>query len=91
LGIIVFASLITALALSGQTATYLHDTLTDNMNNYAEDDDAISTIDNIQSTYQCCGVNLWLDWSRISLGAPNGVGKNIISARYQSEFSIIFY
>ncbi len=77
MGIITLISLITALALSGQAATYLHDTITDDMNNYGSDQDAIDTIDILQTTYQCCGVNLWLDWARVSLGAPNEISKDI--------------
>ncbi len=77
MGIIAFVSLITALALSGQAATYLHDTITDDMNNYGSDQDAIDTIDILQTTYQCCGVNLWLDWGRVSLGVSNGISKDI--------------
>jgi hypothetical protein len=71
-----FISLVTALALSGQAATYLRDTITDDINDYVSDQDAIDVVDKLQSTYQCCGVNLWLDWARVSLGVTTGVGKN---------------
>ncbi len=77
LGIFVFASLITALALSSSSPGYLRDTLTNNMNSYAEDQGSIDIIDNIQTKYQCCGVNLWLDWGRIALGTTNSIGKKI--------------
>jgi hypothetical protein len=90
LGILTLASLIAALALSGQTAGYLHDSLTDNMNSYAEDDNSIQIIDAIQTNYQCCGVNLWLDWARVSLGSSGQIGKDIISVKHQSELSICF-
>jgi hypothetical protein len=71
-----FVSLVTALGLSGQAATYLRTTMTNDMNNYISDQYAIDIINNLQTTYQCCGVNLWLDWSRVSLGVSTGVGKN---------------
>lgn len=69
LGIFAFASLVTALALSGQTATYLHDSMTNNMNNYVSDQDAINTMNALQTDYKCCGVSLWLDWTRVPLTA----------------------
>jgi hypothetical protein len=77
LGIITLVSLITALALSGQAATYLRNTITNDMNNYGQNQGAIDTIDILQTTYQCCGVNLWLDWGRVSLGVSNGISKDI--------------
>lgn len=86
LGIFVLASLIAALALSGQAATHLHDTLTDNMNNYAQDERAIDIIDNIQTTYECCGVNLWLDWSRVAL-TPGGINVGRRRRRQQQQVS----
>ncbi len=77
MGIFALVSLITALALSGQTASHLHDSITNYMNDYVDDQEAINVIDTLQTTYQCCGVNLWLDWSRVSLGVQSGVGKII--------------
>jgi hypothetical protein len=77
LGIFTLGSLIAALAISGTTASYLRDRITDDMNNYVQDDSAIAIIDNLQTTYQCCGVNLWLDWARVSLGTSNGISKDI--------------
>lgn len=79
LGIFVLASLITALALSGQSSSYMFDTMTDHMNRYAQRQDSMDVINKLQTTYECCGVSLWLDWARVSLGVP--VGKK----------SIIFY
>lgn len=69
LGIFVLASLITALALSGQAATYLHDSMTNNMNNYISSQGALNTMNALQTSYQCCGVSLWLDWTRVPLTA----------------------
>ena len=72
LGILVLASLIAALALSGTTAGYMFDSMTDHMNRYAQREDSLNVINALQTTYECCGVSLWLDWSRISLGVPIG-------------------
>lgn len=38
------------------------------MNTYIETQSSVGIIDMIQSKYQCCGVNLWLDWATVSLG-----------------------
>jgi len=38
------------------------------MNTYIETQSSISIMDMIQNNYQCCGVNLWLDWGTVSLG-----------------------
>ncbi len=77
MGIITLISLITALALSGQAATYLHDTITNNINGYAENQDSIDAIDLLQTKYQCCGVNLWMDWANVALGPSSGISKDI--------------
>lgn len=68
-GIAVFASLITALVLSSQATSNFRTNIANNMNAYIQDEDAIVTIDRLQTDYQCCGVYLWLDWSRVQLGA----------------------
>lgn len=78
LGILVLASLITALALSGSTAGYMFDTMTDHMNRYAQRQDSLDVINKLQTTYECCGVSLWLDWARISLGVPIGKKNDIL-------------
>ncbi len=76
--ILTLASLITALALSGEASSYLRDTISDRMSDYAQDDDAIAIIDRIQLKYECCGLNLWLDWSRVALGvSANGISKHV--------------
>ncbi len=41
---------------------------------YIETTSSISIVDNIQSHYQCCGVNLWLDWSTVGLGSTSTTG-----------------
>ena len=89
MGILTFASLIAALALSGQTAGDIHDSFTDNMNKYTEDEDAMALVDNIQTTYQCCGVNIWLDWARIQLNIGTSISNVINTFKHLSKLSII--
>lgn len=77
LGVLSVASLITALILNSQSISYLRSRLEYRMNSYNSNDDSISIVDGIQTRYDCCGENLWLDWSRISLGVPTvAVGSN---------------
>jgi len=73
--ILALASLITTLVINSQSVNYLQNTLTNNMNNYNNDQDTMNIVDNIQSAYQCCGVYLWLDWGRVQLSFPGGIGK----------------
>jgi len=51
---------------------------------YPSDDDAIDTIDTLQTTYQCCGVNLWLDWARVDLGVTNSISLGRRRRQYSS-------
>lgn len=46
-------------------------------NTYAANSQSNDVIDKIQSTFECCGVNLWLDWGRITLGDTTGVGRKV--------------
>jgi hypothetical protein len=74
LGVITLASLIAALVLSSQSISFIRTRLSQNMNTYIEDQSAIDVTDKIQTKYECCGVHLWLDWARISLGVATGTG-----------------
>ncbi|UJR30653.1 hypothetical protein I4U23_018177 [Adineta vaga] len=77
LGILSLASLITALILNSQAIGYLRSRMEYRMNSYNSNDDSIYVVDSIQTRYDCCGENLWLDWGRISLGASTvGTGNN---------------
>ena len=74
LAVFTLASLITALVLNSQSISFIRNRLSYNMNTYIQSDDAIYVTDRIQAQYQCCGVNLWLDWARVALGATAGPG-----------------
>ena len=74
LGAFAVISLIVALALNGQSISFVRRRLTNYVTSYAQVQNSINVIDALQSDYQCCGVNLWLDWGRVSLGATNGIG-----------------
>ena len=74
LAVLTVASLITALVLNSQSISFIRNRLSYNMNTYIQSENAIYVTDRIQSQYQCCGVNLWLDWARVALGATAGPG-----------------
>lgn len=80
-GILALASLIAALAISGNAAGYLHDSLTSNVNDYGQSQNAIDVVDLIQTKYQCCGVNLWFDWGRVALGGNPIISKSMNNMR----------
>lgn len=74
LGVFAIASLIAALVINTQAVNFLRGRLLYRMNTYVSTDDSIDIIDKIQSGYQCCGVNLWLDWSLAGLGQTATTG-----------------
>ena len=74
LGVFALISLIVALILNGQAISYIRRPLTYRMTSYAQTENSVNVLDNIQTKYQCCGVNLWMDWARVSLGVVTGVG-----------------
>jgi len=39
------------------------------MNNYENDQDSRNIVNQIQTDFDCCGSNTWLDWSGVSLNA----------------------
>ncbi|UJR15943.1 hypothetical protein I4U23_002863 [Adineta vaga] len=77
LGIMAIASFITGLVINSTSIDFIKDRLTFRMSTYDENEDSIDIMDNVQTNYDCCGVNLWLDWSSQSLGVTNGVGVGV--------------
>ena len=78
LGIFAVASFIAALVINSQSITFIKNYMTYYMDTYAENTQSNDIMDNIQSTYQCCGVNLWLDWGSVALGdTTTGVGRKV--------------
>ena len=66
LGIFAVASFIAALVINSQSITFIKEYMTYYTETYAADAQSNDIIDNIQSKYQYCGVNLWLDWGPIN-------------------------
>ncbi|KAL1488443.1 hypothetical protein ABEB36_014914 [Hypothenemus hampei] len=63
-----FASGIAGYVLRDKTANYLDETLRKNLATYNSDDPNMSTSqvwDLIQSSFQCCGVDHYIDWTEI--------------------------
>ena len=92
LAVITIASLIAALVINSQSISYVRNRLAQNMNAYVQDQSAIDMTDRIQTKYQCCGVNLWLDWARISLGVSigTGAGTSMSQTSLEPEDLIVF-
>jgi hypothetical protein len=76
LGVVAFASLITALALNSQAIGYIRSRLAYRINTYNSIDGSISIVNAIQTNYECCGEYSWLDWATIALGASTSTGTS---------------
>ena len=77
LGSFAIISLIVALVLNGQSITFIRRRLTNYMTSYMQVQNSLNVMDALQSNYQCCGVNMWLDWGRVPLSVTNGMGTGI--------------
>ncbi len=60
-------SLITALIINSLAINYVNSRFLNYMNNYENSQDSRNIIDKIQTNYDCCGSNTWLDWSDVLL------------------------
>jgi hypothetical protein len=69
--------LITALIINSKTINYQNTRFANDMRMYATDQQSKNVIDNMQTTYTCCGNNLWIDWAPIGL---NATGSNSSTA-----------
>ncbi|CAF1068730.1 unnamed protein product [Adineta ricciae] len=76
LGIATIASFITGLVINSQSIDDIKDRLTYRMSTYNSNQDSITIFDGIQTDYECCGVNLWLDWSSVQLGVTSATGTS---------------
>ncbi|CAF1057657.1 unnamed protein product [Adineta ricciae] len=84
LGVLTLGSLITALALNSQAIGYVRSRLTYRMSSFTSIGDSLSVVNDIQTRYECCGENLWLDWAQVVLnpastnaaGAVSGPGSS---------------
>jgi hypothetical protein len=74
LGVAAIASLITALVINSQAIGYVRGRLSYRMSTYIQTQSSISIMDAIQTRYQCCGENLWLDWQLYGLGSSTSSG-----------------
>ena len=55
----------------------MFDTMTDYVNRYASNQRSLEVVNSIQTDYECCGVSLWLDWARVSLGGIPGISTKM--------------
>jgi hypothetical protein len=63
------ASLITALIIHSLAIDSVSSRFLNYMNNYENDQDSRNIVNQIQTNYDCCGSNTWLDWSGLLLNA----------------------
>jgi hypothetical protein len=60
-------SLITALVINSIAIAYVSTEFRDTFDQYKLDGTKRDIVNNVQEQYECCGVNTWLDWSRMKL------------------------
>lgn len=80
-GILSLASLITAMVLISSAVSFVRDRLTYKMATYIQSSESIGTMNRVQQEFQCCGVNLWLDWARYPLSATAGGRRRDVSSQ----------
>ncbi|CAF4241867.1 unnamed protein product [Rotaria sp. Silwood2] len=76
LGVFALASLISAMIVSTQAISYVRGRLAYHITAYVEDQNSINIMDAVQTKFQCCGENLWLDWGRSQLGSTATTGSS---------------
>lgn len=75
LALLALISLITALIINSLAINYVSSRFSSKIDQFNGDPDARDVVNKIQTKYTCCGVDTWLDWSRVSLNAT-GSGTN---------------
>jgi hypothetical protein len=60
---------VTAIIINAKSLNYISSHFLSNMNAYSANQDSRNKIDQLQIKYQCCGVNIWLDWANVGLVA----------------------
>lgn len=67
LGVFSLASLITALVLNSKSPDHISSHFAANMLRYQTDAGSRNKIDLLQIKYECCGTDIWIDWSHANL------------------------
>ena len=70
-GIFALASLITALVLNDKSPNYVSSHFSSNLIAYKSNANARDRIDRLQNKYQCCGTDMWIDWTRADLNGTS--------------------
>ena len=76
LAILALISLITALIINSLAINYVRSRFSNKIDQFNADPDARDVVNKIQTKYTCCGVDTWLDWSRVSLNATGSGTDN---------------
>lgn len=77
MGVFALASLIAGLAVNAGAVTGVRSLLAYRISTYVQNQQSINIMDAIQTRYQCCGENVWLDWAQVQLGPPGGVSSGV--------------
>jgi hypothetical protein len=82
LAVFALASLVAAIVINAKSTSYVSTRFTNNMNNYQFNTNAANIVDRVQTQLQCCGNDLWVDWSNVGLYAMGSAtnGANSTSA-----------
>ncbi len=84
LGIFALASLVTALIINSKSLSYVSSHFASNILEYQTNPSSQSKVDRLQNKYQCCGTDLWIDWSTAQLNVTssmtNVTGTNMTTA-----------
>lgn len=67
LSLFTIASLITALVINSKSLSYLGTRVSNHIAQYTSSEQSSEIIDRIQMNYECCGDNLWIDWTSAEL------------------------
>jgi hypothetical protein len=73
LGLFTLGSLVAAIIINSMSLNYISTHFLNNLNNYKTSADARNNIDLLQYNYHCCGVDIWVDWANIGLGATSPI------------------
>jgi hypothetical protein len=65
LGLFTLVSLITALIINSLAINYVNSRFFNHINSYQNSQNSRNIVDKIQTNYDCCGSNTWLDWSGV--------------------------
>jgi len=70
-GIFALASLVAAIVISDKSPNYVHTRFLNGQNKYKTDAAVRDRIDLLQTKYDCCGNDIWIDWANANLNGTS--------------------